>query len=110
MVKVRQETQSDSFEDVKRKESKRKKSLFSQIRDRIGEMSNTAHQMKGKQEIRCVFHKEIFLGASEKNWGERRTWIIQRQACCSFIPRSCIRIIHKRKSHFGLYPYKHISM
>lgn len=110
MVKVRQETQSDSFEDVKRKESKRKKSIFSQIRDRISEMSSTAHQMKGKQEIRCVFHKEISLGASEKNWGERRTWIIQRQACCSFIPRRCIRITHKRKSHFGLYPYEHISM
>lgn len=57
---MRQETQSDSFEDVKRKESKRKKSIFSQIRDRVSEMSNTAHQMKGKQEIRCVFHKEIF--------------------------------------------------
>lgn len=57
---MRQETQSDSFEDVKRKESKRKKSIFSQIRDRISEMSNTAHQMKGKQEIRGVFHKEIF--------------------------------------------------
>ena len=48
---MRQETQSDSFEDVERKESKRKKSIFSQIRDRISEMSNTVHQMKGKQEI-----------------------------------------------------------
>lgn len=71
MVKVRQETQSDSFEDVKRKESKRKKSIFSQIRACISEMSNTVHQMKGKQEIQCVFHKEIFLGASEKNWGRK---------------------------------------